>query len=216
MDQPKKRQFTCPQCSHAQEFSVRESVNVNAEPQLKVQVLRRELGRFTCGHCARPVWVSHPIHYHDPERKLMIWFPNGEARKPPLDEGSVVMNLLFNRGYSCRLVNSYNELIEKIRIFDDGQDDRALEALKLAFTARQAPADQKLFYDGTVGKEGGQKAVRLSVVKKKGKTVQEVPFEELRRQAAVVLRVLTAEDEKGKWLCVDANYASKLLERAGG
>jgi hypothetical protein len=214
MDQPKKRKFTCPHCKSEEQFSVWESVNVTLQPSLKNQVLTRGLGNFTCSNCGRGVWVGHPIHYHDVARKLMIWFPFEEPKKPPIAEGSMVMKLMVNGGYAFRIVNSFNELIEKIRIFDDGRDDRALELLKLvSVTQPQTPADQKVFYDGIVDK-GNEKAVRLAVVKKEGKTVCEVPVTELQKQTALVTQAAVTEGEKGTWLCVDQNYASALLKRS--
>jgi hypothetical protein len=212
MDQPKKRKSTCPHCKSEEQFSVWESVNVTLQPSLKNQVLTRGLGKFTCSNCARVIWVGHPIHYHDVARKLMIWFPYEEPRNPPIAEGSMVMKLMVNGGYAFRIVNSFNELIEKIRIFDDGRDDRALELLKLAgVPLPQTPEEQKVFYDGIVDKESGEKAVRLSIVKKDGKTFCEIPLKELQKQTVVVTQASVIEREKGKWLCADKNYASALL-----
>src|SRR5229473_7047416 len=104
MNKAKQREFSCPHCAYEQEFSVWEKVNVTLEPHLKNQVLTRALGRNTCSNCDRTVWVGHPIHYQDASRKLMIWLPFDEAQKPPVDEGSVVMNLMVNGGYAFRLV----------------------------------------------------------------------------------------------------------------
>jgi hypothetical protein len=216
MSETKQQRFTCPHCGHDQEFSVWESVNVSQTPAIKEQVLKRELSRFTCSGCARALWVGHAIHYHDVGRKLMIWLPHGQAQKPPLAEGSAVMNLMAKTGYAFRLVESYNELIEKIRVFDDQQDDRVLEALKLSIMGEQkAPSGQMLFYDGIVERAGSNKAVRLAVVKKEGKTVQEVSWEELQRQATALSRAPISEGESGKWLRVDRHYAGELLKRAG-
>ncbi len=146
----------------------------------------------------------------------MIWLPHGQAQKPPLAEGSAVMNLMAKTGYAFRLVESYNELIEKIRVFDDQQDDRVLEALKLSILEEQkAPSGQMLFYDGIVERGGSNKAVRLAVVRKEGKTVREVSWEELQRQAKALSRAAVSEEESGKWLRVDRNYAGGLLKRAG-
>jgi hypothetical protein len=66
-----------------------------------------------------------------------------------------------------------------------------------------------------VEKRGSNKAVRLAVVKKEGKTVQEVCWEELWRQATALSRAPISEGESGKWLRVDRNYAGELLKRAG-
>jgi hypothetical protein len=216
MSQTKQQRFTCPHCGIEQEFSVWESVNVSQTPALKEQVLKRELGRFTCSACAHTLWVGHAIDYHDVGHKLLIWLPHGQAQNPPLAEGSVVMNLMAKTGYTFRMVESYNELIEKIRIFDDNQDDRVLEALKLSILEEQkAPCGQMLFYDGIVERGGSKTAVRLVFVKKEGKTVEEVSWEELQRQANALSGAPISEGESGKWLRVDRNYAGELLKRAG-
>jgi len=114
------------------------------------------------------------------------------------------------------LVESYNELIEKIRVFDDHQDDRVLEALKLSILGEQkAPSGQMLFYDGIVEEGGSNKAVRLAVVKKEGNSLQVVSWEEWQRQADALARAPISEGESGKWLRVDRNYVSERLKRAG-
>lgn len=43
---------------------------------------------------------------------------------------SLIADSLKNEGYKLRLVNSISELQEKIRIFDNGLDDRVVECLK--------------------------------------------------------------------------------------
>ena len=56
----------------------------------------------------------------------------------------------MEEGYRLRLVSSYNALIEKIHIFDDGLDDNVIELLKLALLTRSYSEDQAkvqaLFY----------------------------------------------------------------------
>ena len=214
MSHPKKQLSTCPHCQHKQEFNVWESVNVTQEPKLKDQVLKRELGKFTCENCAGTVWVKHSIHYHDVASKFMIWLPEGEG-KPPLEEGSSVMGLMASTGYVFRRVNSYNELVEKIRCFDNKQEDRAVEALKVAVRAKQKlPADHVLLFSGLASKEGGKKVVRLTVLAPKSKVSYEVPVEELVRQSGLLSRTSAPEDESRKWLCVDEKFAAERLKSA--
>jgi len=217
MSQPKKQPFTCPHCHHKQEFSVWETINVTEEPKLKAQVLKRELGKFTCEHCAGTIWVKHPIYYHDVAAKLMFWLAEGEVPKPPLEEGSSVMGLMASTGYVFRRVNSYNELVEKIRCFDDRQDDRAIEALKVAVRAeRKLPPAQVLLYSGVTNKEGGKKVVRLTCLAEKSKVSFEIPAEELVRQSSLVSRTTSPEDEARKWLCVNERFAADRLQSSAG
>jgi len=217
MSQTRKQSFTCPHCQRKQDFNVWETVNVTEEPKLKAQLLKRELGKFACENCAGPVWVKHPIHYHDVAAKLMIWLAEGENPKPPLEEGSSVMGLMASTGYIFRRVNSYNELLEKIRCFDDRQDDRAVEALKVAVRAeRKLPPDQALLYSGVTAKEGGKKAVRLTGLAKKSKISYEIAAEELIRHGNLMSRTVGPEDESRKWLCVDEKFAADRLKSSAG
>jgi hypothetical protein len=216
MSQTKKQSFTCPHCQRKQDFDVWETVNVTLEPKLKAQLLKRELGKFSCENCAEDVWVKHPIHYHDVAAKFMVWLPQGES-KPPLEEGSSVMGLMASTGYNFRRVNSYNELLEKIRCFDDRQDDRAIEALKFAVRAeRKLPPDHALLYSGVLSREGGKKVVRLTGLAQKSKISYEIPAEELTRQANLMSRTAAPEDEGRKWLCVDEKFAADRLKSSAG
>jgi hypothetical protein len=213
MSSPTKRQFTCPNCGLEQEFGVWETVNATSDPNQKQQLLQRQLGQFACKGCNRKLTIRHPILYNDVKSKFMVWLPHGDTSKPSVEEGSVIMNMMAKTGYKFRAVDSYNELLEKIRIFDDDQDDRAVELLKQAFNVRQkGPSGQKLFYDGMYQKAAAKKVVRLAEVKKEGTVVHELPVEELQRMAAALLKA--PADEAGKWLRVDGPYATELIRSA--
>jgi hypothetical protein len=210
------RKFTCPNCDLEQEFGVFESVNVTLEPAFKEQVLARTLSKFNCKGCGKSLSVRHPILYNDVKTKVIIWLPQGETKRPSIDEGSVVMNMMGKAGYRFRWVETYNHLVEKIRIFDDGHDDRALELLKLDFRlARRASAGQKFFYDGLVQKGPGTKGLRLIEVKKDGTLFHELPLEQLHRYSAVITKAGPTEPEAIKWGFVDEKYAATLLKAVG-
>ena len=206
------RKFTCPNCNLEQEFSVFENVNVTLEPAFKKQVLERTLGNFQCQGCRKALSVRHPILYNDVKEKIIIWLPHGEANKPSIEEGSVVMNMMAKAGYRFRRVNSYNQLVEKIRIFDDGHDDRALELLKLELVNhRKSGSSQHLFYDGVVQKGPARKSVRLTEVRKEGPLSHELPLEQLQRHSTVLSKAPQSQ-EAGKWLHIDEQYIVEMLK----
>src|SRR5687768_612174 len=110
MSSTTQRRFTCPNCSLEQDFGIRENINVTLEPDLKKQVLERELTKFKCQGCGRTLQISHALLYNDVKTKLMIWLPHRGAERPSVDEGSVVMNMMSKAGYKFRWVDSYNQL----------------------------------------------------------------------------------------------------------
>jgi hypothetical protein len=208
-----KLKFTCPKCDLEQEFDVFENVNVTLEPAFKKQVLERTLGRFTCKGCRKSLSVRHSILYNDVKEKVIIWLPQGETRKPSIEEGSVVMTMMAKAGYRFRWVTSYNQLVEKIRIFDDRQDDRALELLKMELASvRQSGSSQNFFYDGLVQKAGACRNVRLAEVRKEGPQFHEMPLEKLQRHQAIVSQAGNPQSETAKWLQIDQNYAMETLK----
>src|SRR5690349_18450112 len=127
LNQPSLQSFVCPHCQQVQQANLWEGVNVSLAPELKSLVLSRDLFSFTCSGCARILKIVHPFLYLDPALKLAIWLPCVEAQKPPLEEGSTAMALMTKAGYSFRLVKTYDELIEKIRTFDERQGERVAE-----------------------------------------------------------------------------------------
>src|SRR4030095_5029035 len=107
-----------------------------------------ELFRFRCPECGAATQVLYPMLYHDMQRKLMIWMipddGSGAATKPPEGPGLPTGGPMA--GYKTRSVNSVNELLEKILIFDAELDDLTLEMIKIiiAFQAEAAgqPKDE--------------------------------------------------------------------------
>jgi hypothetical protein len=207
-----QRKHTCPSCRLEQEFGLRENVNVTLEPELKKPLLERQLAKFKCQGCGRTLQIQHALLYNDVREKFLVWLPHKDVQ-PSIVEGSVVMNMMGKAGYKFRSVESYNDLVEKIRIFDDHHDDRALELLKLEFTTRkQIPPAEKLFYDGLVAKAAGQKVLRLTQVKKGGPISYELPLEELNRHTAVLSKVGLNAMEQATWLRVDREYVAQLAK----
>ncbi len=212
INRPAIRSFHCPRCLCLQQLSIWEGVNVTRKPELKARVLSGELFKFTCEHCAHPLEIGHSFLYLDTRSKLMIWLPCVPGQKPPLDEGSDVMQLMRKAGYSFREVKSQDQLIEKIRIFDDGQDDRAVEALKLSFLAeREAPPGETVFYGGMLSKKGNRKVVRLVITTAAGSIAHELALDDLLRQTGVLSQKRIPQCGRGGWLAVDRSYAAKSL-----
>ena len=161
MSLPTQMKITCPKCGKESDFTVWQSVNTSLDPDMKEKVLSRELFRFVCPHCGAETEIDYPFLYHQMEDKIMIYYVqdeegyndavkalSGGASGENRDPVKPVME-----GYLRRIVTSHNDLIEKIRIFDDGRDDRIIEIMKAYFVepvAKENP-DMGMFtfyYDG--------------------------------------------------------------------
>ena len=117
----------CPKCGS--EFAAPDvrSINVAQDPSLKDRVKDGSLFVRRCPRCGAESLAPEPVLYHDPTTQLLIAYTSAGLNSEGLE------------GYTCRLVSSIGELIEKVKVFDAGLDDIAIELCKyvtapIAFT----------------------------------------------------------------------------------
>lgn len=140
--------LTCPKCNAEIEFLMHDTVNVTLNPENKAKILDRSLFRTECPGCGVAINVEYPILYHDMKQQIMIQVckdPKTAASSPRLDmqiEGFPPLDA----GYRVRTVVGTDRLRERIRIFDAGLDDVAIEVCK-AFILRHIKEEKFLFFD---------------------------------------------------------------------
>lgn len=121
------RRVNCPNCGVPQEVSMYETVNVTAEPAFKDQIFRRALNHTECPHCQSEILSE--LLYYDRSRNFMISLrPDGDRTGEELSRRKV---RLIVEDMTLRIVHQYDDLIEKIRIFENKLDDCLIEFLKL-------------------------------------------------------------------------------------
>lgn len=133
-----KQSVKCPKCGQMSDVTVWSSVTVKDGPDLKTDLLSGRLNMFHCPSCSQVGLMPHPMLYHDEDKKLMISFsPTNDAvlkqqmfenvEKSSRESGE----LEKLAGYNLRFVADYNELLEKVLIFDNNLNDKAVEVIKL-------------------------------------------------------------------------------------
>ena len=139
----------CSACSSDFEAEVYSLVNVGDDPDLKASVMDGTLFVRRCPHCGAANLVRHPVLYHDPSELLMIWLTDGA----PASERTAREIFISTPGleqYTGRLVDSVGDLVEKVKIFDAGLDDAAMEVCKYV-TKQELGRDVQLKFVRTDG-----------------------------------------------------------------
>lgn len=133
-----KERIKCPACSEASDLTVWQSITVSDSPDLKADLLKGKINMFTCASCGQKALFPSPVLYADDEKKLVISFsPQEDASKrlqlfEEIKKSSKESGELKNYpDYNLRFVTSYNELLEKIMIFDCDMNDKIIEVIKL-------------------------------------------------------------------------------------
>lgn len=110
--------FRCPTCGTAFDVQRHDLVNVKENPELKASVLNGDIFLQECPRCGRRHLVGGPLVYLDPAEGVLLMLSD----KP--------LSMADTGGYTARLVSRAGDLIEKVKIFDAGLDDRAIELCK--------------------------------------------------------------------------------------
>jgi DNA-directed RNA polymerase subunit RPC12/RpoP len=156
--------ITCPSCGTEQDFEVWDSVNGSQDPDLKEQLKKGELTRLVCENCSSSVVVNFDILYHDMEQKIMVLlrYPDENGDIPDFDDSANGLIRAMGDDYVLRSVYSFPDLLEKIRIFDDGLDDVTIEILKYLFSiSNQFEPDDIILYEGIEANDKDEEQIVL-------------------------------------------------------
>jgi DNA-directed RNA polymerase subunit RPC12/RpoP len=138
MSTQKTYNIRCPQCSHAQNVELYDSIDVAQQPELKQALFENRLNRVACEDCGASFRIDKPLLYHDSDRNILIhWMPdNAVSRDEILDEFDRSMEELRDalpEGMApprVWLVFERVELVELIFMVEAGMDERVVEYIK--------------------------------------------------------------------------------------
>jgi len=147
------RPFACPACGAALDAQLVDAVDPTRRPELRDDLLARRFHRLVCATCRAALELEHPVVYTDFARRHWLYagverdraeWPAYEARLHrdvglALSRHSPLAHALGD-GLRSRVVFGYEELREKLVIWDAGADDALIECLKV----RALAADPEL------------------------------------------------------------------------
>lgn len=210
-----KQQVKCPNCGQMSEITVWQSITAE-DNDLKEDLLKGKINIFQCPSCSSAALMPTPLLYTDSAKKLMITFIpcNDESEKYRLFDSVKTTSkesgeLAGLDEYNLRFVSSYNELLEKLLVFENGMHDKVIELLKLLVLMQDTenmPHRVCMF-----GKSENDEIEFMVQDKKENRLyTSRVPmstYETVKEQ----LRQSGVKYKSFDWEMVDAEYASNLL-----
>ena len=126
----------CKHCQHTIETELWETINTATDPELKAAVRDRTAFLFECPECSEKSYLDYGFLYHQPEDRILIQYATDDdtirnmlaCLKAPKENNPRAP--FMDAEYIIRLVRSQDRLTEKLRILDDGLDDRIMEIYK--------------------------------------------------------------------------------------
>ena len=211
-----KEQIKCPACQHLEEVSLWQSITVQDSPDLKEDLLKGKINIFRCSSCGQTALAPIPLLYRDDSKKLMVSFSPCdddvtraklyESIKKTSRESGELKNF---EDYNLRFVSAYNDLLEKLLIFDNGLHDKVVELLKLLVLMQDT--ENMAHRVCMFGKKDGDELEFLVQDRKEEKLyTSRIPmstYETVKEQ----LKNSGIKYKSFDWEIVDADYASKML-----
>lgn len=145
--------ITCPKCGHEADFMIWSSINTVLDPEMFDKVRTGEAFMFHCPECGNKAGVDYGCLYHQMDDQMMIYYvttPEGVQEAYNMFRGESKVSELLKKeqgNYLYRIVQSKNELREKLFIFDAGLDDRAIEIIKVFYTQKMQEDNPEVSID---------------------------------------------------------------------
>lgn len=142
MSRHSMEKITCPKCGCESDFMIWSSINTVLDPEMFEKVRTGEAFAFTCPECGHTAGVEYGCLYHQMNDEMMIYYvpdPDGVEKAYDMFRGDSKVSELMGKmqdNYLYRIVQSKNELREKLFIFDAGLDDRAIEIIKVFYAQK--------------------------------------------------------------------------------
>lgn len=211
-----KQNVRCPQCGQMSEITVWNMITVDDSADLKQDLLSGRVNMFHCPSCSHTALMPTPMLYQDDKKRLLISF---SPCSDPILKAQLYDNVCKSskesdelekfEGYNLRFVTDYNELLEKILIFDNGLNDKTIEVLKLMILSQdlEKSADRICRF----GKlENDVMEFMIYDVKENQTYTSSVP-KETYNTIDINLRESGVKPYSFGWEVVDTAYATKLL-----
>lgn len=211
-----KQSVKCPQCGQLEDMTVWHSITVKDSPDLKNDLLAGKINIFRCPVCSHMGLMPLPMLYHDEDRKLMISFsPSNDAAlseklyKDICETSQESGEMEKLKEYNLRFVTDYNELLEKILIFDNGLNDKAIELIKLMIIMQEPDkADDRRC---RFGKTDGEKMEFMVQDFKENQVYTSSVPTNTYDKVWNSLKSSGVKEYSFNWETVNSEYASRLL-----
>jgi hypothetical protein len=173
------REIEC-YCGERIETSFAETVDLDADPGAAEAILDGMFMSLECPHCGTLLKPELPVRIHSASTGFEV------TLVPELDRNAFTRGKLdYDIGAPARVAIGYPELVEKVRIWRAGLDDRAVEVVKYYLLSRALEGEE-------------QRDVRVLFVGLEGDGRLRFQIEGLRDREVAVSRVAEATYSRAK------------------
>ena len=206
------KEVICPGCGARVAARMWTGINAEVNPNLRAQVLDETLFDWKCPQCGHEATLAYPCLYHDKGRRFMVYVLPQEPDEQKA--AGIAAQFPQLRGVRKRVTGSLASLKEKILLFEDGLDDRAVEFVKLLVSLVLERSSGKRVTQGlyVFSDEERERIGFLFSLEGEEQPVHRVTSFSAYHKASAIVEFLLPPDG-GDFLLVDESFARRLFER---
>jgi hypothetical protein len=207
-----KIDVTCPGCGEAGTREILKRACISKHPEIKEDITSGSYFEWKCPKCEKRFFIDDVFLYNDDERKFMVYYVPGFS-KDMLEIPTVLKtDADYDTEHSIlRVTSGFVDFVEKIKIFEEGLDDRAVEAVKALYSAAFSEANGESVYSMIYEETSESGELCFAVFLKDEDFTAEIPREAY-EQVKGNFSGLFGEPEKKAFLRIDQNWLTGTLK----
>ena len=207
----------CPSCGQVHSMTAWSFIDVSDNPDLKEDLLKGKVNIFECPDCSYKAPISSPLLYFDESKNILFSFVPSDGTKDKHNEFEEFKKRSVNykenekfKGRILRYITGYNEILEKILVYDEGLSDKVTELIKLMILMQEPEkADKRVCIFGK--RENDELEFMVQDFEENQIYTSRVPLSTYDLLRSELKNSGVKLDYSFDWEMVDTEYASSLL-----
>lgn len=206
-----KVDITCPGCGGQGTREISKRVCISKHPELKEEITSGSYFEWKCPKCEKRFFIDDVFLYNDDEHKFMVYYVPGYDRDVLEIPTVIKTDADYDALHSIlRVASGFVDFVEKIRILEEGLDDRAIEAIKAVYSAAYREANEQDVYNMIFEETGEAGALCFAVFLQDEDFAVEIP-EQAYSQTKADFSSLFSEPLEKVFLRIDQSWLAGVL-----
>jgi hypothetical protein len=207
----KKTDFNCPGCGQPGTRELKKKVCISKRPELKEDILSGSFFEWECPECGKRFFIDDVFLYNEDELMFMVYYVPGFDKDVLKVPTVIKTDTNYDTEHSVlRVASSFIDFVEKIRILEEGLDDRAIEAIKAVYAAAYREACGADLYNMIFEETAESGALCFAVFLQDKDFTVEIP-DEAYRQTKSDFSSLFGEPGEKAFLRIDQDWLAGVL-----
>lgn len=206
-----RKKLTCPGCGAAGFLSSKSRICISEGHELREEVLSGSYFEWECPSCGKRYFYDDVFLYNDDIKRFMVYYvPGFDGQSFDVPTALKTDDAYDTKSSVLRVAADFVSFIEKIRILEEGLDDRAIEAIKTVYSSVHSESGGDKIYDMIFDETGESGTLCFSVFLEDEDFAVDIPRAAYEQTVRDFSSLFCEPDEK-RFLRIDQKWLKETL-----